>query len=324
MRIPFFSIIIPVYNDEKDLPRCLDSVLSQTFNDFELLLIDDGSTDNCPALCDEYANKDSRIRLFHKSNEGISKTRQFGISNAIGDYTIFVDSDDWIECSFLATVEQKLNKNKADILLLDFFKEDQNGSEKVILQKPVALDTETIIRMVLEQRISSCLWSVVIKKDFYNSNKVIFYNDINYGEDSLFIIELLLNNPNIDYLERAFYHHTCNRISFTRTNKKQRFEDRNKFLCQMSFLLEKYKRNDMEKYNFFPLSDKYLMLTSGIFTKKEYQAFFSPPITYYYMKRCGFKNYFLLTLAETQFYSLARFFAVSIEQFKNRLCGKRT
>jgi glycosyltransferase involved in cell wall biosynthesis len=322
MSVPFFSIIIPVYNDEKYLLRCIDSVLSQSFINFELLLLNDGSTDNCPVICNEYANKDSRIRLFNKNNEGISKTRQFGIDNAIGSYTIFVDSDDWIDYSFLTEIEQNLYKTRADILLLDFFKEDKNSDEKYILQKPIALDMETIIRMALEQKLSSCLWTVVIKRDFYIINKILFNKDINYGEDTLFIIELLLNNPNIYYLEKAFYHHTFNRFSFTRTNKKQRFIERAKFLFQMSLLLEKYKRNDLIKYNFFPMTDKYDMLTCGAFSKIEYQSLFTISINLHYMKQCGLKNYLLLNMAETRFYSFAKFLAVLIEQLKNSLCKK--
>jgi glycosyltransferase involved in cell wall biosynthesis len=324
MTNPLFSVIVPVYNDEKNIPRCLDSILSQTYKDFELLLIDDGSTDNCPALCDKYASIDIRIHVFHKKNEGTSKTRQVGLDNASGDYILFVDSDDWIEHSLLMAVMQKLAEDRVDIILMDFLKEDTKGNEKNIHQEPYALDTETVIRMMLEQKLSSCLWTSVIKRDLHPKNKIIFPEGINYGEDSLFIIELLFNNPKIGYLCGAYYHHTYNHNSFTRTNKKEKFRERVNFLHQLSLLLEKYKRMDLAKYNFFPLTDKYDILTSGIFSRKEYQTFFSPSITYYYMKQCGFKNYVLLTLAETKFYYLARFLAVSIEQFRKRIYGIKT
>lgn len=84
MKMPEISVIVPVYNTEKWLRRCVDSILAQTFTGFELLLIDDGSTDGSPSICDEYAGKDSRIRVFHKSNEGVSSTRNLGIVNSVG------------------------------------------------------------------------------------------------------------------------------------------------------------------------------------------------------------------------------------------------
>ena len=95
------SVIVPVYNTEKYLHRCVDSILAQTFTDFELLLIDDGSTDSSGAICDEYAQKDSRVRVFHKENGGVSSARNLGLDKAKGKWVTFVDSDDWIKESFL-------------------------------------------------------------------------------------------------------------------------------------------------------------------------------------------------------------------------------
>lgn len=96
------SIIVPIYNSEKYLRRCVDSILSQTFSDFELLLVDDGSTDGSGSICDEYSAKDSRVRVFHKENGGVSSARNLGLDNARGEWITFVDSDDYLEKSFLA------------------------------------------------------------------------------------------------------------------------------------------------------------------------------------------------------------------------------
>lgn len=95
--MPLFSIIIPVYNVEKYLNKCVDSVLNQTFTDFEVILVDDGSTDNCPAICDSYAEKDKRVKVIHKPNGGLINARKSGLEIADGNYIGFVDSDDWIE-----------------------------------------------------------------------------------------------------------------------------------------------------------------------------------------------------------------------------------
>jgi glycosyltransferase involved in cell wall biosynthesis len=319
MDSPFFSIIIPVYNDEKNIPRCLDSVLSQTFADFEILLIDDGSTDNCPALCDDYANKDSRIRVFHKDNEGTSKTRQFGIDNAIGDYTIFVDSDDWVEVRLLEEIRKKLENYKSDIIFMDFFEENTAGKERYICQKSSSNNIETVLRLVMEGKLFSCLWNVIINKDLYLRNNISFQDGINYGEDSLFILQLLLNNPIIGYLPEAYYHHSYNYNSFTRGNQKQRYAERVKFLERLPLLLEKYNRNDLAEHNFFPLNDKYEMLCSGVFSKKEYQELFHILLTPYYRKQAGFRKYFLLCLAETALYPLAKFKATVLRVLKNSI-----
>ena len=98
------SVIVPVYNVEKYLCQCIDSILAQTFTDFELLLIDDGSTDRSGRICDEYADRDARIRVFHTANRGVSAARNLGIGEARADWLCFVDSDDWVETCFLTSL----------------------------------------------------------------------------------------------------------------------------------------------------------------------------------------------------------------------------
>lgn len=107
--MPTISVIIPVYNTEKYLRRCIDSVLAQTYQDFELLLIDDGSEDSSGAICDEYAARDSRVKVFHKENGGVSSARNLGLDNARGEWITFVDSDDYIEEKFLKSFEGNLD-----------------------------------------------------------------------------------------------------------------------------------------------------------------------------------------------------------------------
>ena len=110
MNNPKISVIAPVYNVEKYLPRCIDSILAQTFTDFELLLIDDGSKDHSREICDEYAKKDSRIRVFHKENGGVSSARNLGLDNVKGEWITFVDSDDYLKMEFLSNLTKYDNK----------------------------------------------------------------------------------------------------------------------------------------------------------------------------------------------------------------------
>lgn len=108
---PKISVIVPVFNTEKYLHRCIDSILSQTFTDFELLLIDDGSMDASGAICDEYAKKDTRVRTFHKENGGVSSARNLGLDEAKGEWITFADSDDWVGADWLEIYEPYLEKN---------------------------------------------------------------------------------------------------------------------------------------------------------------------------------------------------------------------
>ena len=113
------SIIVPVYNAEKYLHRCVDSILAQTFTDFELLLINDGSKDNSGKICDEYAAKDPRVRVFHKENGGVSSARNMGLDNAKGEWVTFVDSDDWLVHNIYEKMLHKLVEENADLCLCD-------------------------------------------------------------------------------------------------------------------------------------------------------------------------------------------------------------
>ena len=118
-KTPTISVIAPVYNTEKYLPRCIDSILAQTFTDFELLLIDDGSKDNSGAVCDEYASKDERVRVFHKENGGVSSARNVGLDNAKGEWITFVDSDDWIAETMYQEMYELATLENADIVYCD-------------------------------------------------------------------------------------------------------------------------------------------------------------------------------------------------------------
>ena len=115
MSTPAISVIIPVYNAEQYLRRCVDSVLTQSYTDFELLLIDDGSRDQSPAICDEYAAADHRVQVFHKPNGGVSSARNLGLDHARGQWITFIDSDDFISPNYLSAV----NRSDADMLILN-------------------------------------------------------------------------------------------------------------------------------------------------------------------------------------------------------------
>lgn len=115
--MPKFSIIVPVYKVEQYLDRCIQSILKQTFTDFEVILVDDGSPDNCGVICDNYAAKDDRIVVLHQINQGLSAARNNGLDIARGEYICFVDSDDWIEHEMLAEIEADLLSKCSDVVI---------------------------------------------------------------------------------------------------------------------------------------------------------------------------------------------------------------
>lgn len=122
------SIIVPVYDVERYLPKCIDSVLAQTFTDFELILVEDGSPDNCPALCDAAATKDARIRVIHQKNGGLSAARNAGLDAARGAWIGFVDSDDYIAPEMYEALYKAVQSTGADLALCDYAEVDETGA----------------------------------------------------------------------------------------------------------------------------------------------------------------------------------------------------
>lgn len=144
MENPKISVIVAVYKAEAYLHRCVDSLLAQTFQDFEILLIDDGSPDHSGKICDDYANQDARIRVFHKENGGVGSARQCGIDHVRGEYTTHVDPDDWVEPTMLEEMYAKAKEDDADMVLADWYLEYVDDT-KYVNQQPSSLDVKTVL-----------------------------------------------------------------------------------------------------------------------------------------------------------------------------------
>lgn len=188
--MPKISIIVPVYNVERYIGRCVESIISQTFKDWELILVDDGSPDGSGSLCDEYAIKDSRIKVFHKKNEGVSSARNFGIRNASGEWITFVDSDDWIEENFLMDL---LPENFGELSMQGYkiFRGDKFIENHIF---NYSCSTSDILKVFLESEKANIINSPVSKLFRTNiilDNSLFFDLSISYGEDHLFVLEYL-------------------------------------------------------------------------------------------------------------------------------------
>jgi len=176
---PKFSIIIPVYNVERYLRTCLDSILTQSFKDWEILLVDDGSPDGSPAICDEYAQKDVRIRVFHKENGGVSSARNLGLENARGEWVWYVDPDDWIEIDALKVLSKYIESYNPDTVIFGMRFTDEKGND---LGNDVKKHKEGAVDSVFE-----CFDygppSVLQKRDILEKNNLRFTQGIRLGED---------------------------------------------------------------------------------------------------------------------------------------------
>ena len=177
------SIIVPVYNNEKWLSRCVDSILAQTYHDFELLLIDDGSTDNSGAICDQYAAQDARIRVFHKANGGVSSARNLGLDEARGEWICFVDSDDEVE----HLEKFVLVDASSDMILMTLRVINWNGNdylETISLQSGISDKKENYIKYFLQYHIFNSVCGKLIRRSVIGALR--FDGSIKFGEDSLF------------------------------------------------------------------------------------------------------------------------------------------
>lgn len=195
MQNPKISIIIPVYNVAKYLSRCLDSVLIQSFGDFEVLLIDDGSTDYSGAICDEYATRDMRIRVFHKENGGVSSARNLGIDNANGEWLYFVDADDELFFDSLSILADGLS-DSVDMVVAGYEEYDEDGNciygESIrtieTWNSPQALMDLYVAKY---NKYQGYLWNRLLRKSVIDENKLRFDPFISIKEDTLYIAQYL-------------------------------------------------------------------------------------------------------------------------------------
>ena len=202
---PKISVIVPVYKAEAYLHRCVDSLLAQTFQDYEILLIDDGSPDRSGEICDEYARKDKRIRVFHKENGGVSSARQCGIDNARGEYTIHADPDDWVEPEMLEELYGKAKSEDADMVICDYYY-DERDKTVYISQKPSTLDHETVLYEMF-QRLHGSSWNKLVRLHCFQQFSVKYPVELSYCEDLYVNACLLSHEIKVAYLPKAFYHY---------------------------------------------------------------------------------------------------------------------
>ena len=228
MNSPKISIIVPVYKAENYIHHCIDSILSQTFTDFEVILVDDGSPDKSGEICDEYAASDNRVRVFHKENGGVSSARQCGMDNAQGEYIIHTDPDDWVEPNMLEDLYNKAIEDNADIVICDFYEEYKN-KQIYRSQKPSALDNETVLLELLSEKLHGSCWNKLVRRSCFDMYNIKFPREFSLNEDLYVNMSLMRNTLRVSYLPKAYYHYqiglNLNVITSKRHYSEQHFSE---------------------------------------------------------------------------------------------------
>lgn len=207
------SIVVPIYNVEKYINRCINSIVNQTYTNLQIILVDDGSLDNCGKIADEYAKKDSRIDVIHKKNGGLSDARNFGVKKITGDFTLFVDSDDWLDKNMVETMVSTINEFNADVvqvafyytykdhLLYDdrFYKED---SEPVIYN-----NNELMKELVINNKVKNFAWGKLYKSSLIKDipfKKGVLFEDVFWAHNVMKNVNkyVIIHKPLCYYLQR--------------------------------------------------------------------------------------------------------------------------
>lgn len=255
---PFFSIILPIYNVEKYLDRCLESILDQNFNDIEIILVDDESPDNCPKLCNLWKKKDKRIKVIHKKNGGLGYARNSGLKIAQGQYIWFVDSDDSIAPGALEKIhDELLINNSPDVIFFGYkrinkkgkidFEEIQNVKKKKFLTKNEIID-ELLPDFIFsnpntKEEINICksAWCCCIKNEVIQCNNIKFESERKYiSEDYYFWVDNFDKFNSMIFLNDAYYLYYQNEDSLSLKFRKDRFEKLKIFDQKMNELVNKH------------------------------------------------------------------------------------
>ena len=199
------SIIVPIYNIEKFLPCCIDSILAQTFTEWELILVDDGSKDTCGSICDEYATKDGRIRVIHKPNGGLTSARNAGLAMASGEWVMYLDGDDWIEPEMLELLLRKGEETGADIVMGDFLFAYPDRDVPYRLPDWDDCKTTSLNRYITS--VWTCVWGGIHKRSLYEEHQLQSPQGVTYCEDFHLIVRLCYFARKVVNVHRHFYHY---------------------------------------------------------------------------------------------------------------------
>lgn len=312
---PKISIIVPVYKAEKYLHRCVDSILTQTFTDFEVLLIDDGSPDNSGNICDGYARKDERVRVFHKENGGVSSARNLGLEHARGEWVAFIDSDDWVDNDYLDLLVEV--PDGISMVRFGYSLNYSNRYFKVKLQDVGIIDRTKCM--------SNRCWSNFCWTFFYNRKSLLdkglyFNTSVRFSEDRLFIANALMVQEKVWFVPKYSYHYFMNENSVVHSKRSRiTFEDDLKVLISFYDNI-KNDNNFNNEWHFFRklMIESYLSVLSlniGRFNIKKAQEVLVRTLGYINC-RIELNTSEFYFLQQPLFFLIKRYFKISYGELK--------
>lgn len=221
-----FSVIVPVYNVERFLRQCVESVLNQRCGDFELILVDDGSPDNCPRICDEYALKDGRVRVIHKTNGGLVSARKAGCVIAVGEYVVCLDGDDYIAPNCLDSFAKAIDAYSPDICLCGFYEAYSENEVKCLpFENAGFYDKETIEKHIYPYLIenkygryfSASIWAKAFRREIYTEYQTSVDSRIKIGEDQCVVKPCVFRAESLYVIDECLYYYRQNDESMTKS-----------------------------------------------------------------------------------------------------------
>lgn len=260
------SIIVPVYNTIKYLKKCVNSLVTQTYPNLEILLIDDGSTDDSGALCDWFANKYPQIRVFHKENGGLVSTWKYGVEHSDGEYLCFVDSDDWVDSGMIAEMAEKVTGSEREIISSDYVIERDDGTSEAVYQRltPGEYDRDALLKKVLPYVLGQEHRYVTISRCMKLFSKALVWKNMRYcdasirmGEDITITLPCLLDCDRLVVMDhKTYYHYLYVKESMIHQYDKGLYENNRKLRGIIKHILEEKCCNTNE----IPMPDYAWML----------------------------------------------------------------
>lgn len=253
----FLSVIVPVYNVEIYLQKCLDSIIDQSFKNLEIIIVNDGSTDSSPEICDCYAKKDSRIKVIHQKNAGVSVARNKGMQVATGDYLTFVDSDDWLELNMYETMIATFqDENPSDVFMCDFIKVKIGSNEEISSTlrsgsySKLQIISELYPTLIVTEKFGRIpiisVWSCMFRSSFLKNNNIRFDASLMYSEDYLFMAEVMTKATSFFYLKEKYLY---NYLFYEESRSKKYQPDWWQNLLHLHSELKKLLKDNVE-YDF--------------------------------------------------------------------------
>ena len=329
MSIIKISVIVPIYRIENYLPNCIESLLNQSFKDFELLLVNDGSPDNCAKICDDYAKSDSRVKVIHKDNGGLLSARKAGLNEAQGQYISFVDGDDWVDKYYLDIMYKLAEANNSDLVMTGHFREFDGKIETIKPKLTGIYDEKDIASFIIpnaiyngafcEHGISTYVWNKLFKRDLLKEVLFDVPNDIVMGEDAAITYAYLSISKSLVISKIPLYYYRQRHDSIVKSIENPKTEYYRLGLLMNFLKLKLSNKLDSETLNkqiTLYLYSQILVRSGGVIQNKSEDLFFNPFLQVKHNSKIvvyssgSFGQHILTTNLKTQFFEIIKWIDV--------------